>query len=185
MVVLVCFKNVPKTTYLYLPTYLPLDPTYLPTSCFLFPSVFFVWFFPPFFLVVSHFSWTRDQKVEVVQTYHVLLRPQHGVLPWLLETHHFEVQTYISSYFSPLATYLDLNKVCFWREELGKMKGRKFLIMDEIGSMVMKLNSWRWPLSICLNFIHMMHFICITMFLFTIILHPCHQFHLHSQILSK
>ncbi len=75
------------------------------------------------------------------QTYHVLLRPQHGVLPWLLETNHVEVQAYISSSFSPQAPYLDLNKVCFLREEIGKMKGRKFLIMDEIGCMVMKLNS--------------------------------------------
>lgn len=54
---------------------------------------------------------------------------------------HVEVQAYISSSFSPLAPYLDLNKVCFLREEIGKMKGRKFLIMDEIGCMVMKLNS--------------------------------------------
>lgn len=162
MVVLVCLKNVPKTTCLYLPTYLPLDPSYLPLAFF--SLVFFRLVFPPFFLVVSHFSWTRDQKVEVFQTYHVLLRPQHGVLPWLLETNHVEVQAYISSSFSPLAPYLDLNKVCFLREEIGKMKGRKFLIMDEIGCMVMKLNSWRWPLSICLNFIHIMHFICITIF---------------------
>ncbi len=64
MVVLVCFKNVPRTTYLYLPTYLPLDPTYLPTSCFLFPSVFFVWFFPPFFWLYLTLAGLQTKRLK-------------------------------------------------------------------------------------------------------------------------